>query len=107
MGRGGTVGGSVETVNGKITLNAVIVGDSVITTNGDVSLLDGTVIEGDVVFEGRRRLWNRWFNWGNKDPSLVIDADVVIKGDIRLYHEVSLEIEDGAQYRDIKHHYRD
>ena len=42
---------------------------------------------------------------GNKRPDLVIDAEV--KGDIRLYHEVTLKIAEGARVGDIKRHYRD
>lgn len=105
--KGSKVGGSVETVNGKISLSGVHVGDSVITTNGDVVLQQGTVIEGDVVFEGRRRAWYRLFNWGNRKPSLIMDADTVVRGDIRLYHEVNLKIEDGAQVGEIRYHYND
>lgn len=105
VGSGSKVGGTIETVNGKITLDNTHVGDSVITTNGDVLIRNGSVIEGDVVFEGRRRGWTRWFNWGNKRPDLVIDAEV--KGDIRLYHEVTLKIAEGARVGDIKRHYRD
>lgn len=107
VGSGSKVGGTIETVNGKITLDNTHVGDSVITTNGDVLIRNGSVIEGDVVFEGRRRGWTRWFNWGNKTPDLVIDADAEIKGDIRLYHEVTLKIAEGARVGDIKRHYRD
>ena len=107
VGRGSKVGGTIETVNGKITLDNTHVGDSVITTNGDVLIRNGSVIEGDVVFEGRRRGWTRWFNWGNKRPDLVIDADAEVKGDIRLYHEVTLKIAEGARVGDIKRHYRD
>ena len=107
VGSGSKVGGTIETVNGKITLDNTHVGDSVITTNGDVLILNGSVIEGDVVFEGRRRGWTRWFNWGNKTPDLVIDADAEVKGDIRLYHEVTLKIAEGARVGDIKRHYRD
>ncbi|MBT5906149.1 hypothetical protein N9M23_02000 [Gammaproteobacteria bacterium] len=107
VGSGSKVGGTIETVNGKITLDNTHVGDSVITTNGDVLIRNGSVIEGDVVFEGRRRGWTRWFNWGNKRPDLVIDADAEVKGDIRLYHEVTLKIAEGARVGDIKRHYRD
>ena len=102
IGSGSKVGGSVETVNGKISLNNTHVGDSVITTNGDV-----LIAEGDVIFEGRRRSWTRWFNWTNRPPELVIDSDAEVKGDIRLYHKVTLKIAEGAQVGDIKHHYRD
>lgn len=107
IGSGSNVGGSVETVNGKISLNNTHVGDSVITTNGDVLIAKGSVIEGDVIFEGRRRSWTRWFNWTNKPPELVIDSDAEVKGDIRLYHKVTLKITEGAQVGDIKRHYRD
>ena len=107
VGSGSKVGGTIETVNGKITLDNTHVGDSVITTNGDVLIRNGSVMEGDMVFEGRRHGWTRWFNRGNKTPDLVIYADAEVKGDIRLYHEVTLKIAEGARVGDIKRHYRD
>ena len=107
VGSGSKVGGTIETVNGKITLDNTHVGEDVITTNGDVLIRNGSVIQGDVVFEGRRRGWARWFKWGNKTPNLVIDADSEVKGDIRLYYEVTLKIAEGVRVGDIKRHYRD
>ena len=104
IGSGSKIGGSIETVNGKISLNNTHVGDSVITTNGDVLIAKGSVIEGDVIFEGS---WTRWLNWNNKPPELIIDSDAEVKGDIRLYHKVTLKIDEGAKVGDIKHHYRD
>ncbi|MDA0805500.1 MAG: hypothetical protein O3A23_07635, partial [Proteobacteria bacterium] len=67
-------------------------GDSVITTNGDILITKGSVVEGDVIFEGRPRSWKRWLNWSNKPPELVIDSDAEVKGDIRLYLKVTLKI---------------
>jgi len=98
---------AVETVNGKISLTNTHVGDSVITTNGDVLIAKGSVIEGDVIFEGRRRSWTRWLNWNNTPPELIIDSNAEVKGDIRLYHKVTLKIDEDAKVGDIKHHYRD
>ena len=107
IGNSSKIDGSVETVNGKISLNNTHVGDSVITTNGDVLIAKGSVIEGDVIFEGRRRSWTRWLNWNNTPPELIIDSNAEVKGDIRLYHKVTLKIDEDAKVGDIKHHYRD
>jgi carbonic anhydrase/acetyltransferase-like protein (isoleucine patch superfamily) len=97
----------ISKVNGGIRIAASEQVGEVSSVNGDVLIRNGSVIEGDVVFEGRRRGWTRWFNWGNKRPDLVIDADAEVKGDIRLYHEVTLKIAEGARVGDIKRHYRD
>jgi carbonic anhydrase/acetyltransferase-like protein (isoleucine patch superfamily) len=97
----------ISKVNGGIRIAASEQVGEVSSVNGDVLIRNGSVIEGDVVFEGRRRGWTRWFNWGNKTPDLVIDADAEVKGDIRLYHEVTLKIAEGARVGDIKRHYRD
>ena len=104
---GGRIGGGVETTNGKITLSTVRVGDDVVTTNGDVNLYGATEIGGDVIFEGRRSAWSRWFNWNRRKPDLEIEAEVVIQGDIHLYREVNLDIANGASYGEIIRHYRD
>ena len=97
----------ISKVNGGIRIAASEQVGEVSSVNGDVLIRNGSVIEGDVVFEGRRRGWTRWFSWGNKRPDLVIDADAEVKGDIRLYHEVTLKIAEGARVGDIKRHYRD
>jgi hypothetical protein len=97
----------ISKVNGGIRIAASEQVGEVSSVNGDVLIRNGSVIEGDVVFEGRRRGWTRWFNWGNKRPDLVIDADAEVKGDILLYHEVTLKIAEGARVGDIKRHYRD
>lgn len=96
--------GVVSSVNGGIRVD-----DSVINNSGDILIRNGSVIEGDVEFEGRRRGWTRWFRWGNTNPDLMInaDADAEITGDIRLDNMVTLKIAEGARIGDIKRHYRD
>jgi hypothetical protein len=101
LSKGSSVEGDVNTVNGSIKLRATKVGRDVETTNGDIYVEDGSVVEGDVIFgEVSDHWWNR-----NDRPSLYVDKSSEIKGDIHLYREVKLRIEDGASVGDIVEHY--
>ena len=96
---------SVENVNGRIRLTNTRVGDNVATVNGDLILRDETVIEGDLRVGGRRSFFSRMFNWNNSKSDVVIDGSSSVRGDIHLYEEVNLRIEDGADVGDIIEHY--
>ena len=102
---GSTIENSVETVNGRIRLTNTRVGDNVATVNGDLILRDETVIEGDLRVGGRRSFFSRMFNWNNSKSDVVIDGSSSVRGDIHLYEEVNLRIEDGADVGDIIEHY--
>mgnify|MGYP002629779514 CR=1 FL=1 len=95
----------VRTVNGKIQLRNTLVGEDVQTTNGDIVLRDGSTVEGDIVVKGRRSWMSRLFNYNGKPPTISIDADSSVKGDIHLYREVNLEIDDNAEVGDVIRHY--
>jgi DUF4097 and DUF4098 domain-containing protein YvlB len=60
------VEGRVRTVNGKITLRDTHIGENVQTSNGDILLTDGSVVEGDVIVKGRRSWFGRFFGFGQK-----------------------------------------
>lgn len=98
---GTSVDGDVTTVNGTIKLRATKVGRDVETTNGDIYVEDGSVVEGDVVFG---EVSDHWWNRG-KEPSLYVDSSSQIKGDIHLYREVKLRIEDGASVGEVIEHF--
>lgn len=85
-----TVGNNIASVNGNIDLDNVYVGGNIETKNGNVYLLNGTVIEGDVVFAGRPNS----NNIRNRPPTLKIDSDSLIKGQIIVYKEVNFEFSD-------------
>lgn len=95
----------VSTVNGKIGLRDTRVGEDVQTSNGDILLTDGSVVEGDVIVKGRRSWLGRFFGFGQKSSKITIDADSSVMGDIHLYREVDLDIADGAVAGDVIEHY--
>ncbi|MFK7865055.1 MAG: hypothetical protein AB8B95_12615 [Pseudohongiellaceae bacterium] len=95
----------VSTVNGKIRLRDTQVGADVETTNGDIEIRSGSVIEGDIVVKAKKSWFGKFFSFNNRPSDLVIDADSIVKGDIHLYKEVNLRIDNGAQVGNIVEHY--
>lgn len=104
LGKGASVLGNVETVNGGIKLTQAEVGRNVRmvngsmevsnshvggnlqTTTGGIELTDGTVIDGDVLIKKPRGNWG--WSWGKKKaPTVVIGANVVVKGRIIVENE--------------------
>ena len=103
---GSDIGGEVKTVNGEIELRATRVRDDVITANGDIELDAGSIVEGDIVVRGKRGWLSRMFSFGQSHtPDVTISADSEVHGDIHLYREVDLRIDDGAQVGDVITHY--
>ena len=96
----------VRTVNGKIQLRNTTVGQNVETSNGDISLRDGSIVNGDLlVANSRSSWWSRFWNSHHRRMEITIDATSVVRGDIHLYHEVYLSIDDAADVGEIIHHY--
>lgn len=102
---GTVVENRVRTVNGKIQLRNTSVGENVQTSNGDITLRDGSTVEGDIIVKGRRPWVSKFFHFERKQPTISIDADSSVKGDIHLYRKVDLEIDDGAEVGDVIRHY--
>lgn len=95
----------VSTVNGKIRLRDTRVGEDVQTSNGDIFLTDGSIIEGDIVVKGRRSWLNRIFGFEGRNSRIIIDSNSAVRGDIHLYREVDLDIADGAEVGDVIEHF--
>lgn len=92
--KGSTVARGLSNVNGSILLEASEVGGEVSTVNGDVHVLAGAAIRGDLVVKKPRG-----FNWGsgnNKKPKVVIGPGSRVDGVIRLEREVRLFISNTA-----------
>lgn len=105
--RGGSeIGDTVSTVNGDIDLQQTRIGGDVKTANGDIELRQGSVVEGDVIVRGSRSWLTRLFSFGHHRPTeLRIDASSKVMGDIHLYREVDLRIDDDAEVGEVFHHY--
>ncbi|MCH7743637.1 MAG: hypothetical protein IIB71_13350 [Proteobacteria bacterium] len=99
--KGTIINSGVRTVNGTIGLSDTQVLRDVETTNGDIRLLHGSVVSGDVIFHQTGS-----FLYGKINrPKLVVDADSVIKGAVHLYRQVKLEIAEDARVGEVIEHY--
>jgi DUF4097 and DUF4098 domain-containing protein YvlB len=102
---GSTIQHSVETVNGRIRLSNTQVGEYVATVNGDLILRDESVVDGDLILGGRSSWFNRFFNWSSSKSDLIIDASSTVRGDIHLYEEYNLRIDDDTRVGEIIEHF--
>ncbi|GAC14684.1 DUF4097 family beta strand repeat-containing protein [Aliiglaciecola lipolytica] len=94
------LGQDVETVNGDIQLQNVSVNGSVHTHNGDIKLTNNTQILGDIIFHQNNRN-----NKGHSIPKLNIEMGVTVSGQIILYREVDLNIEDAELLKKVEIQY--
>ncbi len=97
----------VTTVNGDINLTKTTIGDDIKTRNGSITLLQGSVVEGDIEFESQDG--SSW--WGDKTrehnpPTLTIDESSDVKGKIILRQVVILEIENPALLAKVERRYK-
>ena len=94
LAKGTRVADDVETVNGELDFTGSLVGGNVTGMNGDVTLKDGAVIEGDLTMEKP----GGWFNKDKKrKPRVTIGPGSAVKGKIILEREVELYISETAE----------
>ena len=97
LDRGVDVGGNVETVNGGIEVRAGKVAGDVETVNGAIVLLDGTVIEGNVLV---KKPWG-WSSSERKPVKVEIGRDVQVKGDLIFQQPVRVRIHESASFGEM------
>ena len=103
---GTRIASEVRTVNGEIELRATHVGADVVTANGDIDIVEGSEVVGDIIVRGKRGWLGRLFSFGqNRATDLRISADSVVHGDIHLYREVDLQIHEDARIGEVITHY--
>lgn len=102
---GTEVAASIETVNGRLRLENTRVHENIETSNGDIDILEGSVVGGDVLVRGRRHWFDRFFSFKKREPELTIDPESSVLGDIHLYQEVELNIANGAVKGEIIEHF--
>ena len=95
LGNGTRVSDGVANVNGTIELLGVDVGGNLETVNGDVELLQGSTLRGDLVIE-KPSGWG-WNNSKKRKPRVIIGPGSVVVGTIELEREVELYINETAQ----------
>lgn len=117
--RGGSIGGIVSTVNGHINLTDFAVGNSIETTNGTINLisvsvgenietrggdiiLEGSVIERDVIIHKKKRYSLLWMPlWKYGKPEIVIGPDSEIKGNLIAREDIKLFVHESASVMNI------
>lgn len=102
LDKGTIVGRDVRNVNGSIELSGTEVKGDISTVNGDVRIARGSIVHGNVVFREPGRSW--WHD-DRDEPTLEVDEDCRVEGDIVLYQRVRLRIADGARIGDIVERY--
>jgi len=88
--KGSKIAKSVSNVNGKIELSGAEVGGDVGTVTGNVDVIDGTVVKGDLIVD-KPSNWG-WGDKKNRKPRIVVGPGSTIEGIIKLEHEVELYV---------------
>ena len=100
-----TVQGNVQTVNGNIDVGVDSqIGESLITTRGDISLNDGALVKGDIVFESPSFLGKQI---DGEKPTLTLTEKADVRGQIHLHHAVDLTLPDGFDRSKVVVHYQE
>ena len=85
----------VESVNGGITIHDTQVGHNISTFNGNIKLLNGSIVENDIIVKDNHGQNNR-----EKPLYILIDNNSVVKGDVinrETDIKVILQLQDGGK----------
>ena len=93
--KGASVATDVSNVNGKIALTGAVIGGDVSTVSGDIDVVDGSVVKGNIIVE-KPSNWSFGKSKWNK-PRIVIGPGSSVKGRIELEHKVDLFISETAE----------
>jgi hypothetical protein len=94
LGTNASVSDDVSNVNGEIEIDGAGIGGNLTTVNGDVTLSNGSTLQGDLVVE--RPGGGNWRD-SNRQPRIIIGPGSRVLGEIRLEREVELFISDSAE----------
>lgn len=97
------VQGDIETINGDVELKGVLVSKDVSSKNGDISLTNNTIVYGDLVYQSQDKSGNKSYRLNR--PELKIESGSQVLGDIILYRQVELEIDDPELLDKVQHLY--
>ncbi|MEM8816466.1 MAG: hypothetical protein AAGE85_11600 [Pseudomonadota bacterium] len=94
LARSTRVSRDIGNVNGSIELTGAEVGGDLETVNGDVELMDGAILRGNLIIE-KPGGWG----WNNKKrkPRIIVGPGSIVEGTIELEREVELYISDSAR----------
>jgi DUF4097 and DUF4098 domain-containing protein YvlB len=91
------IASSLSNTNGTITLDHAHVGGGITTSNGDVTVGEGSRVDGGLVV--RQTYGN---SWPHRDPYIVIGPHAVVNGALDFRREVVLEVSDSAQIGPVR-----
>jgi DUF4097 and DUF4098 domain-containing protein YvlB len=93
LGKGSRIGGSLETVNGRMSLTEATVGGGLETVNGDITVGANSRIDGGILVDkpsGNSSLRKQ------RNPRITIEAGAVVNGTLRFKREVDLYVSPSA-----------
>jgi hypothetical protein len=90
---GADVKGHLSNVNGEISLNQAHVGGGIETVNADVTIGEGSKVEGGLLV---KKPSMGWFNNSDRTPKIVIGPHAVVQGSLTFEREVELYVSDTA-----------
>jgi hypothetical protein len=98
LGSGSTVARDVSNVNGEFLITRSDIGGDLSTVSGDVWLLDGSVLQGDLLVE-KPGGWG----WGRsrRVPRIVIGPGSRVLGKIEAKREIELYLSDTAEVAEV------
>ena len=85
---GSTVANNVSNVNGQIDVTGAEIGGDVSTVSGDINIVEGSVVKGDVIVE-KPSNWG-WSKSKTRKPRVVVGPGATVEGVINLEREVEL-----------------
>ena len=92
--KGSSVADNVSNINGQIALSGAEVGGDVSTVTGDINVVDGSVVKGNLIVE-KPSNWG-WGKSTKRKPRIVIGPGSSVVGNIDLEREVELFISESA-----------
>jgi DUF4097 and DUF4098 domain-containing protein YvlB len=90
---GADVKGHLSNVNGEIDLDRAHVGGGIETVNADVTIGEGSKVEGGLLVKKPRM---NWFSNDTRKPKIVVGPHAVVQGTMTFEREVDLYVSDSA-----------
>ena len=82
-------------MNGEIILDGTLLEEDIGTVNGDITVTNGSTVEGDIVIE-KPGGWG-FFNKKKRIPRITIGANSRVEGEIRTEREIKLFVHSSAE----------
>lgn len=91
--KGADVKGPLSNVNGEISLNQAHVGGGIETTNADITIGEGSRVEGGILV---KKPTMSWFSSNDRVPKIVIGPHAIVQGTLTFERDVELYVSDSA-----------